>query len=397
MKNILIIHHGWGIGGGLIAMVHLVHELKNSYNVRILCVFDSEAVGYLKMNGFEVEIAHSKFYRNFYSLFIHSSASYCSIQNFLKQIYSLCMYFFNMYYFASRELEKHIKDVDLIYLNSLFLSDWAKAAKEKDKKVVIHVREPLAAGLFSMRKKIIQRNIENYTDSIVAISRDNAIRLNVLYKTFVVYDPVCCTRHSSPLCEQINDDFIYFTYVGGEQRIKGFEQLAHSLDYLDEKIRIFFIGSSLSDTPISFANGIRCILSSYYRNLSSLKLKVRNSKNVILLGYREDVFAYYQLSRSIISPFAKPHASLPILEALSVGKPVIASDVDGTRELVNDSVGVIYKNGDFRALANAINEMALVSDDELKQFNENARMRYLDIMSKTNSVLKIIYDCFVKT
>ena len=394
MKKLLIIHHGWGIGGGLIAMVNLALQLQSHYRVKVLCVFHSEAVEYIRMKDVEVEVVDSWFYRSFYSLFIHSSASYFSIQNSLKKIYSLCTYFLNMYCFASKVIEKYAKDCDLVYLNSLFLSDWVKAAKKKHKKVIIHVREPLSDGLFSIRKNVIRRNISMYTDSVIAVSLDNAKRLNILHKTFIVYDPVSpvnCALSNTP----VTNKFIYFTYVGGEQRIKGFEQLAYSLEYLDEKIRIFFIGSNLPENPVSFSNSIRCVLSSYYRNLSSLKAKVRNSKNVILLGYKEDVFAYYQLSRAIISPFAKPHASLPILEALSIGKPVIASNVDGTGELIDNSVGIIYENGDYRALANAINKMALASDDDLNLFDENARRRYLDIRMKSNSVEKVIYDCLV--
>lgn len=383
-----------GNRGGLIAMVDLAHQLQKFYSVKVLCVYHSEAVEYIKIHGVEVEVIDSLFYRSFYSLFIHSSASYFSIQNSLKNIYSLCTYFLNMHFFAFKILEKYAKDIDLIYLNSLFLSDWAKAAKKMHIKVIIHVREPLFNGLFSMRKNMIRGNISKYADSIIAVSSDNANRLNILHKTLVVYDPVRDINHPFSN-DQFSDDFTYFTYVGGEQRIKGFEQLVNSLDYLDEKVKIFFIGSNLHDTTISVSHGVRCILSSYYRNLSSLKAKMRNSKNVIILGYKEDVFAYYQLSRAVISPFSKPHASLPILEALSIGKPVITSDVDGARELIDDSVGVVYENGNHKALATAINKMALIDDYELQQFKEKTRRKYLDIRAKSNSIKEVIDRCLV--
>ena len=64
-KNILVIHHGTGIGGGLIALVGLVDELKQKHNVKILCLFNSVAVDYLKENGNVVLLPTSKFYSRF--------------------------------------------------------------------------------------------------------------------------------------------------------------------------------------------------------------------------------------------------------------------------------------------------------------------------------------------
>ena len=36
MRRILLIYHGWGIGGGLIAMIGLIHQLKRQYDVFII-------------------------------------------------------------------------------------------------------------------------------------------------------------------------------------------------------------------------------------------------------------------------------------------------------------------------------------------------------------------------
>ena len=63
MKRILLIYHGWGIGGGLIAMIGLIHQLKKQYDVHVLCIYNSNAVDYIKNEGISVEVLNSFFYR----------------------------------------------------------------------------------------------------------------------------------------------------------------------------------------------------------------------------------------------------------------------------------------------------------------------------------------------
>lgn len=63
-----------------------------------------------------------------------------------------------------------------------------------------------------------------------------------------------------------------------------------------------------------------------------------------------------------------------ILEAMSVGLPVIASDVGGVSEIVDDSVGVLLKENTEAELENAL--LNLLNDSEKrKQMGENARKR----------------------
>ena len=49
--------------------------------------------------------------------------------------------------------------------------------------------------------------------------------------------------------------------------------------------------------------------------------------------------------------------SLSNIEGMSVGKPFIASDVDGLREITN-GYGILFPHGDDQALANEIKHLA---------------------------------------
>ncbi|MBK6912272.1 MAG: hypothetical protein IPH11_00785 [Ignavibacteriales bacterium] len=62
----------------------------------------------------------------------------------------------------------------MLYLNSSVLSDFAFAAKRQKIKNLVHIREPIAQGIFGLRKKLISLIFNYACDDIIAISHDNA-------------------------------------------------------------------------------------------------------------------------------------------------------------------------------------------------------------------------------
>lgn len=382
MKKILLIHHGQGVGGGLIALLGLIRELKADHDVTVLCIFDSDAVNYLRKENVAVIVLDSRFYRKSYDLFIHSAASFAGPLKMMRDAYTLMMYFLSMWFFAPAALKKHASNYDVVYLNSTFISEWAWAAKKLRKKVVVHVREPLANGLLGIRRALIRRIIRRNADLVIAISKDNAARIGLPEKTVTVYDPVVLDE-SSQTEVAVQLEYRYFTYVGGSQRIKGFAQLVESLAYLDDKIRIFFLGYTHELAQLDgWKFQIRKLLSPYARRLPFLKRSLLASEKIVHIGISDSVASYYRQSCAVISPFAVPHASLPVLEAQHLGKAVIVSNVVGIEEFVDSSVGIVFENGNPEALASAINALARLDDRSLKAMGERARERscamYLD-------------------
>lgn len=393
LKSVLIVHHGKGIGGGLIALLGLIEELKENNEVVVLSIFDSVAVEYIRKTGVKVVLPKSRFYSRCYQLFIHSDASYFNIIDSIRKVNSLILYLLSKYYFAGKELQELPADYDVIYLNSTFISDWARSAKILKKKVIIHVREPLSWGLLGIRRGIIRSTINKYCDQLIAISHDNAQRVGLEFKTVVVYDPVVSKRRSQVVQSYVDDNigkYKTFVYVGGTARIKGFEQLVDSLEYLNENIRIFFLGGE----PEYARNGLkyfsRLILDPYFVKNRRLIEKLNNSEKIVHVGLVDDVFYYYEKSIALICPFSKPHASLPILEAFSVGKPVIVSDVVGMDELVNGLNGFFFKNSDPKSLASKTNQMSLISKSEYESMKAACVTKYQKIRELSDSVASIV-------
>lgn len=390
LRSILVIHHGQGVGGGLIALLGLIEELKQNNRVHVLSIFDGIAVDYLRKTGVTVTVAKSRFYLKFYQLFIHSEASYFNVIDSIRNIKSIILYYLNKYYFASKELKSLASDYDLVYLNSIFISDWAMAAKLSRKKVIIHVREPLSSGLIGFRRGIIRETINKYCDQIISISYDNACRLGLQYKTTVVYDPVVTKNRSLSEQKIINGEFKYFVYLGGMARIKGFEQLVESLDYLNEDIKIFFLGGESEYAINGLKRLVRQNLDPFFLKNKHLIEKLKKSEKIIYVGLVDDVFYYYKNSIAAICAFSKPHASLPILEAFSVGKPVIVSNVKGMEELVDGSNGVFFKNSDPESLAQKVNEISRISEEDYEAMRFACVSKYKQITERIESVTYVI-------
>ena len=388
--SILIIHHGQGIGGGLIALIGLVEELKDNYKVHVLSIFDGIAVDYIRQTGVAVTVANEAFYTRYYQLLIHSDASYFNIIDSFRSAKSLALYFLSKYFFAKKELAKFSSSYDTIYLNSTFITDWAYAAKQFDKKVIIHIREPLSKGLFGFRRSIIRNTIDRYCDKIIAVSYDNSHRIALESKTTVVYDPVVIKNriHSTGIMK--SSKFRNFVYLGGMSRIKGFQQLVESLKYLDEDVRIYFLGGSSSYSDNGFKRFIRLFFDPFFLKNQQLIDVLNKANNIILVGLVDDVFKYYEDCIAVICPFSKPHASLPILEAFSFGRPVIVSDVKGMNELVDCTNGVFFMNSNPESLAQKINAMSCVSELSYEAMRVACFLKYKSIRDETESVTSVV-------
>jgi glycosyltransferase involved in cell wall biosynthesis len=395
MRNrILLVHHGTGYGGGLIALLGLIKELQVNYEVTVFCIFDSEAIDYIRRTG--VIIIQPKatiFYKYFYKIFSHSSANYFNLIKYIFKFYKFAIYFVNKYIFVSIELKKLITEFDLVYLNSTFISDWAYYPKSRGKKVIIHVREPLKDAPKSVYYSVIHNNIKKYCTWIIAITKDNANRIKLLEKTTIIYDPIVIKRNTDAelsVSYDIQNGLKYYTYVGGSSQIKGFEQMVASLKYLDEDVRIFFLGTYNTSIK-TVSQYVKALLDPYiFRSIKLYKI-VNQSPNAIVIGKSHDVFYFYKKSVAVISPFSKPHASLPILESLSLGVPVIVSDIVGMDEFVKQkSNGFFFINNNSDNLAQMINKTAKMEDNEIKNLKNNSKTTYESLIFNSENINVVV-------
>lgn len=97
--------------------------------------------------------------------------------------------------------------------------------------------------------------------------------------------------------------------------------------------------------------------------------------NVNYLGRRSDIAEILIYSHIVCLPSYREGLPKSLLEALSCGRPVVASDVPGCREVCNDGVnGLLVPARDSIALSNAIRKLA-INPDLRKTMGRAGRMR----------------------
>jgi len=98
-------------------------------------------------------------------------------------------------------------------------------------------------------------------------------------------------------------------------------------------------------------------------------------ENIYFLGFRKDVDNIYADSDALIFPSLTEGAPFAIIEALASARPVVATDVGGISELIDEGkCGFVVPAKDPRALTEAL--LKLIRDEGLrKSFGENARSK----------------------
>lgn len=356
MKKILFIHHAKGWGGAPINMINIINALdKAKFTVKVLLLKNSIVSQKLEDYKIEYSVANSKFYKKYYTYFSHTVTGHTRWFQLYKQAKLILSWVLSRYYFAPKELKNH--EFDIVHLNSSVLTDWLLPCQKRGK-VVIHVQETLFKGAIGLRYKFLRAQIIKYADRIVAISKDNAKRINIPDKTTVVYN-FTEINHHKPNSESFTSKKVL--YVGGELLIKGFYPLIDALDYINKDIQILFAGN-YSPVKSSWKRKIKKYLP-FYRNKflrkdNALK-KMRSSQNAIEIGLVDDISSYLQDVSFLISPFTIEHFSRPIIETFAHGKPVIATNIDGIDEVVtHNHNGLIVEKGQPVKLAEAINYLA---------------------------------------
>ena len=381
--KILFIHHSSGWGGAPINMINIINKLDNSqYETHVLLLKDSIVKDRLSENDIMYTVCKSWFYRKFYIYLSHSDAGYIPPYKIYQLLKIFTSWFMSKYIYAPRILKNH--KFDIVHLNSSALSDWIYPAS-KQGKVIYHIQEPISKGRFGVRYYFIRREVEKYADKIIAISKDNAARINLAKKTEVVYNFI-----DIPQKIEENSQSKSILYVGGIAKIKGINILLEAIPFINKDIQLNLAGHYPNLQPFSIFKKIayKLLYPEAYRLRSKLMI-ISSLDNVNIIGSFSSISTLLEQSSVLISPFTAPHFSRPVIEAFAYGKPVIVSDVVGMDELVDNNInGIIIENGNAFALADAINSLVNTSE-LLYKMGAKGRKKSISRYSPQINVFKI--------
>ena len=131
----------------------------------------------------------------------------------------------------------------------------------------------------------------------------------------------------------------------------------------------------------------------YSKKLINLVERYSLNKKVKFIQHCKEMPLAYSLSDVVVSASIEPEAFGRVsVEAQSMTKPIIASNIGGSKEtIINKKTGFLYKFDDPRELAKCLNTVIQLSQDELKLMGNEGRKnisRKFDVETMCQSNLK---------
>ena len=131
----------------------------------------------------------------------------------------------------------------------------------------------------------------------------------------------------------------------------------------------------------------------YKKKLINLVERYNLNNKVKFIQHCKEMPLAYSLSDVVVSSSIEPEAFGRVsVEAQSMGKPIIATDIGGSKEtIVNKKSGFLYKHDDPRELAKILNAVIQLSQDELKLIGNEGRKnvtKKFDVETMCQSNLK---------
>ena len=116
---------------------------------------------------------------------------------------------------------------------------------------------------------------------------------------------------------------------------------------------------------------------------AKIYLKNKDIKNVFLFGTKTDIFKYLYESDLFLSTSLYEGHPISILEAMSIGLPIVASKVTGNIDTIkNDFSGFFYKLGDIKHASYLIEK--IMENNSLKlKFSNNSFLMHRKLFTTT--------------
>jgi glycosyltransferase involved in cell wall biosynthesis len=207
------------------------------------------------------------------------------------------------------------------------------------------------------RSRILRLNGIKYrfmADYYIAISQK--IKEN---RIGVIHSGIDPARFAKASGEHLSSEFdlvpgqAVVIHVGHLTREKGQRYLISAIPHVLEKIpeaRFFIIGEGELLTE-----------------LQSLSASLGITRALIFTGFRDDVGAFYNIADLFVMSSVQEGLGTAVLDALALGKPVVATNTGGIPEIIKDGqTGRLVEAANPQVLANGIIEMLTQKDQALK-------------------------------
>ena len=160
-------------------------------------------------------------------------------------------------------------------------------------------------------------------------------------------------KHSFEEYPGHSDDVIRFLYIGRLMKEKGTDEYLYAAEKLHEKY-----GDKVSFAAIG-----------YFDEDYEERVKEAESKGYFkMLPYAKDIHPYMKEADAVVHPSYHEGMSNVLMEAAATGRPVIASDISGCREIVDNNVsGILFTPRNKEALCSALDKFVTLEAGDRKK------------------------------
>jgi glycosyltransferase involved in cell wall biosynthesis len=273
-------------------------------------------------------------------------------------------------------------DIDMIYLNNNPSSnlEGVIAAETTGRLALQHCRKAASLTLFEVKaanralRKIICVS-EGIKDELVKQGINASKCITVYNGIDLKMTPQGCSEEIRKKWNVADTDLLIGT-VGSLLRLKRIEDLIEAFHILTKKT----------------GGKVKCVIVGDGPEKDRLLQLVKTKKlydKVIFTGFQSDAISYINALDIFVMTSEKEGLPRVILEAMLIGKPVVASNVTGPSELVVDrETGFLVPAGKPDMFADAI--LRLIESSEMrKQMGDNARKRVINNFSVERYVTRV--------
>ena len=380
--NILYLDSGSGIGGGQRSLLLLLSLLdRNRWTPFVGCLGDSAFAAEVekteaKLIPLSLPAAHNK----------TDKAKRFTFRDLLEDLRQLQVVFQ-----LHRAVKRHA--IDLIHANSLSVALLGGiVARINHIPILMHKRYATSYG-------ILDRLCERLLHRVILVSEATRWDFASASKQTLIYNGVDLDAfQASPkeveslqreLFPDASDASILAGVVTRITPEKGIHFLVRAMAELKGKttIKLLIVGGPYFQKDVDY--------------METLKREVANlgvEDSVIFTGFLSDTRIVTSLLDIVLVPSIIPEACpRTIIEAMAVGKPVIATPLGGSKELVTPETGILVPSEDGSAIAAAV--AALATDPErLRTMGKAARARAARLFNseKNTALTEAVYTELLK-
>ena len=364
--KVLFVHYGGAVGGAPVSMLQLAASLdRNQYEPLVVFSEAGPILDFARDLGVPARVVS-----------MPSAFSYgAQVPIRVRMLTSFLINFWS----TARAAEALVRreQPDVVHLNSIVLIPVAVGVRRLVVPIVWHVRE--VPGRVPWLRRVQTGMITRLADTVVANSEVVRQAFSSSAKITVMHNAVDLKRYSIDEARararirselRLSETAPVVGMIGGVQTVKGHDLLVRSASQIVNQVPdtrfVIVAGGVGPDYRNSWKGHLKRAIGRPLDNLERMKRQVQAAglgKHFTFTGYRTDIpEVLAAVDVLAFLPQAPEGFGRPMIEAMAMGRPVVASDIGPTREILGDGTARLVRPGDGSGLSEAL--IGLLADSQ---------------------------------